>query len=270
MAGINSRPGLLGALLLPVLGACSGQVADTGPSTSDRANLAESDIVMVQQRSALTFSEAVVIEPNDAYADRCSGVVIAPKVVLTAAHCVAFVASKSWRVTAPFATGGPETHDARDGEPMDAAFRNVSPTDYTERELRDVGVLYLDVPFDNVRLPIITSTTFATDKASPPVFVASVGRSVASADELAVSLPTMLDAPASSRARIEYETAPLTVPGESGGALFLEGTHRVVAVLAHVDSATRKDAWARLDGDVYTWLTQKVTSHGGWAPAASR
>lgn len=57
---------------------------------------------------------------------------------------------------------------------------------------------------------------------------------------------------------------------EFGGALFLEGTHRVAAVLAHVDAATKKDAWARLDGDVYTWVTQKVTSHGGWVPAASR
>jgi hypothetical protein len=270
MASLCSRAGFLGALLLPMVGACSGQVVDPGPSNADKSNLAENDIVMVQQRSALMFSEAVVIEPNDAYADRCSGVVIAPQVVLTAAHCIAFVASKSWRVTAPFATGGPETHSARDGEPMDAAFRNVSPTDYVERELRDVGVLYLDMPFENVRLPVVTSASFAVDKASPPVFVSSVGRSVAGADGLAASVPTMLDAPASSRASIEYETASITVPGESGGALFLEGTHRVVAVLAHVDVATKKDAWARLDGDVYTWITQKVTSHGGWVPASSR
>jgi len=28
--------------------------------------------------------------------------------------------------------------------------------------------------------------------------------------------------------------------------------------------ALASDAWARLDGEVYTWMTQKVASHGGW------
>lgn len=258
------------ACLTVLLGACSGQVADPGPSGADEANLAENEVVAVRQRSAVSFSEAVVIEPNDAYAERCSGVIIAPRVVLTAAHCITLVASRSWRVTAPFATGGPETHSAREGEPMDAAFQDVTRTDYAQRELRDVGVLYLDVPFDNIRLPLVMSGSFAVDKASPPVFVAAVGRSAAGADRLAVSVPTMLDAPASSRASIEYETAAVTAGGESGGALFLEGTHRLVAVHAHANATAKKDAWSRLDGDVYTWITQKVTSHGGWESTSSR
>lgn len=272
MGKVCSCAGFLVALLAVSVGAsaCSGQVADGGPSSADQSNLAENEIVSVQQRSARSFSEAVILEPNDAYAERCSGVIIAPQVVLTAAHCVVFVASKSWRVTAPFATGGPETRAGRDAEPMDAAFRNVTKSDYAQRALRDVALVYVDAPFENVRLPVVSSASFATDKASPPVFVSAVGRSVSGADSLAASLPTMLNAPTSARADLEYETSAISATGESGGALFVEGTHRVIGVLAHGDAAAKTEAWSRLDGDVYTWITQKVTSHGGWVSPASR
>ena len=44
----------------------------------------------------------------------------------------------------------------------------------------------------------------------------------------------------------------------------------MIAVHAHAAQAAKTDAWSRLDGDVYTWITQKVTSHGGWVTSTSR
>jgi hypothetical protein len=176
-----------------------------------------------------------------------------------------FVPSQTWRVTAPFALGGPETHTARDGEPMDAAFRNVTQANYRLKELSDVGLLYLDEPFTNVKVAMFAPSELSVEKTSPPVFVAAIGRSTAGAEAgLALSMPAMLDAAASPRTRLEYTTERLAAPGESGGPLFLEGTHQLVGVHAHTDTNGRTEAWTRLDGDVYTWITQKVASHGGW------
>jgi hypothetical protein len=150
---------------------------------------------------------------------------------------------------------------------MDAAFRNVSRQDYAQHDLRDVGVLYLDVAFANVEMPTLAPRSFAVAKSSAPTYVSAIGRS-STANEtgptLALSAATMLDAPAASLDGIDYETSRLTAPGESGGPLFLEGSHDLVAVHAHADESGNTDAWTRLDGDVYTWITQKVSSHGGW------
>jgi V8-like Glu-specific endopeptidase len=263
--------GVAGLAAVVTVVACNGQVGGAPSGAGDNATHGESDVVSTQ-RSAVSYAEAVVIEPNDAYAETCTGVVIAPRVVLTAAHCVVFVAARSWRVTAPFATGGPETHTARDGEPMDAAFRNVSSADYALHALRDVGVLYVDVPFANLKLPTLAPRTYAVDKGSPPIYVAAVGRAVGGGAGVALTSPALLNAAsgAGDWSSIEYETIRLTAAGESGGPLFSEGTHQLVAVHAHVGASGKTDAWARLDGDVYTWITQKVSSHGGWTHAAPR
>lgn len=174
-------------------------------------------------------------------------------------------------MTAPFASGGPEAHDARDGEPMDAGFRNVTAAEYAQYELADVGALYLHVPFANVTMPILTPNAFASSRAAAPTFVSSVGRSTAGAEAgLALSSIAMLDAPATSRAHLEYATGQLDAAGESGGPLFVEGTHKLVAVYAHADTTAKTDAWTRLDGDVYTWITEKVASHGGWSGESQR
>jgi len=212
-------------------------------------------------RSALAYGEVVLLEPDDAFTEACTGVLVAPRVILTAAHCIAFVTTKRWKVTAPFTPAGPRTATARDGEPMDAAFKNATKDTYADKELRDVGVVYLDAPFEDASRAIVGATGFPTDAASPPTFVATVGRTTDSS--LALSTPAALATGAGARAVLEYGTTRLTGDGQSGGPLFVEGTHKLVAVHAGTDSKGN-DRWARLDGDVYTWLTQKVSSHGGW------
>lgn len=275
MPHVRPRIGFAGAALAIVAGAagCNGQVAG---AANDQGEAPESALTSAKmgasQRSAATYSGAVVIEPDDAYAETCTGVLIAPRVVVTAAHCVAFVRSKSWRVTAPFATSGVETRTARDGAPMDAAFMNATREDYADRDLPDVGVVYLDTPFTSVETATLAPAAFAVEKSASPIHVSSVGRSDDGIEAgLALSPVTTLES-AGSRAAIAYTTERVTADGESGGPLFVEGSQELVAVHARVlaEGGAERDLWTRLDGDVYTWLTQKVTSHGGWTAPSPR
>jgi V8-like Glu-specific endopeptidase len=251
---------------------CNGRVGSDHETDGVPESALTSAKPTATQRTATAYAEAVVIEPDDAYAETCTGVLVAPRVVVTAAHCVVFVASTSWKVTSRYGAGGAEERAARDGEAMDAAFKSATPADYAQRDLRDVGVLYLDEPFTNVKAATLTPTSFDVAKTTAPTFVAAVGRSVDGiVAGLALSQVTVLGT-AGPRATVAYATARVTADGESGGPLFVEGSHELVAIHARpvTDAGREADLWSRLDGDVYTWLTQKVAAHGGWVAPSPR
>lgn len=259
------------ALLAPV--GCGGAIDPTSQPVDEDAVGASSEAIIGTQRSATAYSEAVMVKVNNAYGDFCSGVLIAPQVVLTAAHCIVFNPGGTWTITAPFTTAGSKTLTATSAEPMEAAFRNVNYWDYeTHTELHDLGVIYLGSAFPGVKYPSLTATQYPSSTTAAPVYVSGIGRKyVGVSAGLALSARVTLSRTTAADGYVfEYKTKRVTDGGDSGGPLFIEGTHKLVGTEAVFDPTKALDFWARLDGSVNTWLNGVVTTHGGWGPATSR
>lgn len=264
---------LLSCTALVVIAGCGGAI-DPNAVESDDDNLGTTDdFIIGTQRSAAAYQEAVMVKVNNSYKDFCSGVLIAPKVVLTAAHCIVFNPGGTWTITAPFRAGGSQSKTATSGEPMDAAFYGVNYWDYeTHNELHDLGLIYLPTAFTGVKYPHLQSAKYTASTSTAPVYVSAVGRKyVSSTAGLVLSSKVKLSyTTATDGYTLDYKTPRLTDGGDSGGPLFLEGTHNLVGTEALFNPSRNLDFWARLDGAVYTWISGKVASHGGWGAAASR
>jgi len=111
-----------------------------------------------------------MVKVNNAENDFCSGVMIAPGVAVTAAHCVAFnpkgtAPRGTWTLTAPFASGGAQTRTASAADVMDAAFRNTTRDNYDSfGSLHDIAVIFPDTRFTGITYPTVSSTQVALTK----------------------------------------------------------------------------------------------------------
>jgi V8-like Glu-specific endopeptidase len=150
------RPALSVALL--------GLLGTVGCAEETEEAAQSDDAITGPQYAASSYPEAVLIQVNNAGGDFCSGVIVAPKVVLTAAHCVVFNPKGSgsrgtWTVSAPFASGGAQTRTASRGEPMEAAFASLTYDTYTSTTtLHDLAAIYVDTPFTGIAFPVLSRT----------------------------------------------------------------------------------------------------------------
>ncbi len=232
------------------------------------------------QRAADTYSEGVKVKVNNSFGDFCSGVLVAPSVVLTAAHCVAFnpsgVAPRgTWTITAPFALGGSQVRNVSVNafETFETNFTTASGgrSNYDSHpELHDLGLLYLDSPFTGVVYPQLSTTRYPIGTSHP--LVSAVGRAFTGETAgLVLSQPVALSGSVGSFLN-DNTTPVVTDGGDSGGPLFLEGTHTLVGTETRFSGqgASDIDYWARLDSAVYAWIAARVGTHGGFNPTLSQ
>jgi V8-like Glu-specific endopeptidase len=192
---------------------------------------------IVDGHRATKYKEAVVIDMlrSGARVAGCSGVLVAPRVVLTAGHCVAEF--DDFAILAPFANGQwsrahrTATYDWR------ARGEAVDPNAH------DLGLIFLDTPIQLATYPKLAHAPVADGKR-----LINVGRihngHVASDALYDKAVPVGIAAPYGFP--FDYIADDVIEPGDSGGPDFIPGSaHTIAAVNSGANQQT--EVLARVD-----------------------
>jgi V8-like Glu-specific endopeptidase len=201
---------------------------------------------------ATGFPEAALVnvQQNGQNSMGCTGTVIAPRVVLTAAHCVAD--GDGWVVSMPYAQNQ-TAHGS-----SSAVYDWTNTNDQVTPDQHDVALVFLDSPIN-----LTTYPTIATSELANGAQIVTLGRVKggqlskttvyqSGANKVSTSPPYDFN--------FDYSSPMVLEAGDSGGASYAIGTHTIVAVNSTGDSSVQLIARVDLLAD---WIAQKVAAHGG-------
>ncbi len=238
-----SRGRTMKRLLLPLtvlLGvACSSEVPESS---------GESSAITIGRENSV-YPEAVVIDmAKGGMRSRCTGTLIAPRVVLTAGHCV--LGFSSWTIEAPAAR---DTH--REQVTNESLLWDWGQGECGD-DCLDLALLLLPQPMIIDRYPDLAKKGAADGVEAVAVGRMDNGRDLA--NKTRVSRPTTLR----EAGQLYVSTGVFLEHGDSGGPLFLAGTHEVIGVSVGIQHATDLNAFQRFESEIPTILSQ-IEKHGG-------
>ena len=252
---------LLSAALLPILSLALGACAPVDSSDSpDSVDSSEEDVstasesiingtsVTAQYPEAATIVGTGGTVPSwDAW--RCSAALIAPRVILTAGHCVD--GPTTWQVNV-----GAQSRTTTRAATFD--WKNETSVNPAHH---DVGLLFL-----NQAIVLASYPTIATAPASPTSKVMNVGRvhnGITNTLWGAVTTNLINGATVSPGFPFVYFATDVLESGDSGGPDFLFGTHQIIAVNSFSTTLTNSQGSAPYEGlarvdQINQWITRPI------------
>lgn len=241
------------AFVMTAIAAATGSFgcAQSGdaPSPHDEEVLGEKVAQpIVNGTAATSYTEAALIN-TDTFI--CSGAVIAPRIVLTAGHCV--VDAASWTVVAPYAgkQSATGTHSWTD---YVATGESVNPATL------DVAVIILDKPITLSSYPKLASA--ASPAGTQAVNVGRIRNGAASFTGLFFGSPVTLQSGSSYGFPKSYISSEIIEAGDSGGPVYVgSGASRTIAAV-NSGAGGGTQVLARVDL-AYTKIQQLIAANGG-------
>jgi hypothetical protein len=218
-------------------------LSGTGCVSGEHA--ASDDSAIMGGAPATEYPEAVQINLlTNQGAAVCSGALIAPRVVLTAGHCVN--RATAWLVASNAGL---------------SFTRNATVFDYTDLgsnvnfTQHDIGLVFLDTPIQLASYPSI-----ATGPVVAGTQLMKVGRIKDGSLQPGLGLfERAIQVSFDPAAPFDYRAPPVGQQGDSGGPDFILGTHTIAAVNSGGGSM---DSIARVDL-LHDFIQAQVDAHGG-------
>ncbi|MBM4377277.1 MAG: trypsin-like serine protease [Deltaproteobacteria bacterium] len=251
------RPLLATLALLALPSACALRVTDDSSYLEEDRGALPPSAPIINGTPATAYPEAVLVNGwrSDGSGWSCSGSMIAPRVVLTAGHCIVGIASAE--VVAPNA--GKQKAYAESFLTYDW----TTTSKYIVADQHDVALIVTSTPIVLGSYPILASKPVS--QGTKAINVGRVRNGNVSSSQLYVGAPISLNYGGAWGYPYAYASAEIIQSGDSGGPDFLVGApvHTIVAVNSGGGGGFQ--LLARVDL-VYDWIQARLAEVAVPAP----